>query len=99
MAMLDKQLRSLNVPLAWAPDYQKPSPKSIRTYLYTSDGGPDQQRYRKAMHSILAHDPWCFFIDASCDFHMSQLVVKTGLKVVDAWCDEAKQPWEAYFQR
>ena len=97
MSLLDKQLQSLGVPLVWktegtampkTTDLGQRQHRILRFYLYTSDGGPDQVKYRKMMRGIFHSNDYltCFFIDNSCQMHAPHLGVRMGLRVLDAWC-------------
>jgi hypothetical protein len=68
----------------------------IRTYMYTADGGSDQGRYNKNMGACLANAPLLFCILIACLMHGNQLIVKSGLVVVDSWAAARGKHWR-YF--
>ena len=49
------------------------------------------------MHAAVAEDPNVLFVDSSCEFHLSQLIVKTGMKLVDSWSVATDQKWTSYY--
>ena len=63
------------------------SPRSgvgpIDIYGYTSDRGSDQAAVRKIMHAQTQDDPSCLFADWDCAMHATQLVVKSGMDVLN----------------
>ena len=76
-----------------------PPPHCIQVFMHTSDAGPNQVGYRKIIHVIHARTaamPNVLFIDSSCDNHASQLVVKTGLRIVDSWAEDNGLEWHNY---
>ena len=58
---------------------------TVRLYLYTSDGGSDQMKYKRLMHRMVLDHPTVWFIPSSCFFHIYQLVVKATLTAADSW--------------
>lgn len=64
----------------------------IRIYAYTSDGGSDQTKFKKLCGTLLEEDPSTLFLAFSCYMHCCQLIVKTGLNVVDAWFKKHVDP-------
>jgi hypothetical protein len=90
-ALLDKQLKLIGVQRVCAdPELEGHHEKShiTRLYLYCSDGGPDQLKYRKMMRTLMDEGKYekSFFIDNCCLMHAPHLAVRTGLRVADAWC-------------
>lgn len=69
----------------------------LRMYLYTSDGGADQQRYRNAMRMFSEKlENNHIWIDYGCLMHAAQLVVKMGLRVADRWSERHGINWTLY---
>ena len=69
----------------------------LRMYLYTSDGGADQQRYRNAMRMFAEKlENNHIWIDYGCLMHAAQLVVKMGLRVADSWSERYGVKWTLY---
>ena len=58
---------------------------SIREYLYTSDGGPDEIRFKKVMYVVTMDSPHVLFFPGSCFMHGAQLWVRSGLGLADVW--------------
>ena len=57
----------------------------LRCFLCTSDGGADQSRFKKLCGSLVEKDELTLFVTFNCFMHAAQLIVKTGLTLVDAW--------------
>lgn len=57
----------------------------VRSFLYTSDRGSDQQKFERIAAAVLSKNPRVLFISFSCLVHSAQLIVKTGLLVIDSW--------------
>ena len=57
----------------------------LRCFLCTSDGGPDQARFKKLCGSLVEKDEMTLFVTFNCFMHAAQLIVKTGLTLVDGW--------------
>ena len=52
--------------------------KAVRVYLYTSDGGSDQQKYKRVVAAQMLHStPNIMWITCSCVFHIYQLICNT----------------------
>lgn len=85
--LLNRQLRSLGCPeMMRKQSAQEQVPSDlVRSFLYTSDGGSDQQRFKKLASTALHGDKKAFFLNFSCLMHSCQLIVKTSLNVADAW--------------
>ncbi len=85
--LLQKMLSSLGCKrMGSAKGSKEATPKSmVRSFLYTSDGGSDQQKFKKIAAALLSKNPNVFFISFSCLMHSAQLIVKTGFLVIDAW--------------
>jgi hypothetical protein len=83
-ALLWKQLRQCGCPVP-GPELSRSAPHTIRMYLYTSDGGSDQIKFKRIASRMLFDHPSVFFVAASCQFHIYQLVVKSSLVSVDQW--------------
>ena len=95
-AMLDKQLASLGVPSVGGCVHGDPIPQFIRIFTYTSDAGPDQMHYRRAVRALLSDRLLVFWVDVSCLLHVFQLIVKQGLLIVDRWCKRNQRKWSYY---
>lgn len=86
--LLQRQLESLGClaigrELASSSTTEPASP--IRIYAYTSDGGSDQTKYKKLCGALVEDHPLVLFLSYSCQMHCCQLIVKTGLNVIDTW--------------
>ncbi len=96
--LLHKQLRCIGAP-TWTdcveteyeydgrvPLLMEPGIHSVRSFLYTSDGGPDEGRFKKLLYVLTAS---CFHIlifTGICFMHATQLWVRSGLSIMDKWC-------------
>lgn len=58
---------------------------SVRVFLYSSDGGPDEVRFKKTLTVLTMDHGHILFIPGTCFMHASQLWVRSGLFLVDAW--------------
>ena len=59
----------------------------IDMFCYTSDRGSEQAKVRKLASSevlVTSQDPTCLWADWDCTMHATQLIVKTGLAILDA---------------
>jgi hypothetical protein len=70
--------------------------RCLRSFLYTSDGGADQVRYKKVAAHCIAGFPLMLFVAVSCAMHNCQLVVKSGINTIDVWAKEQHKTWR-YF--
>lgn len=68
----------------------------LRSYLYCSDGGSDQSKYKKMVAFILRESKYQFFVSISCTLHAQQLVVKDTFVYLDHWCGRMNKKWK-YF--
>ena len=83
-SLLDKQLRSVGIPRAWDANYSDDA-NVLRQYMYCSDGGPEQKKYKKDRKVRVSNLPQTFWLDFDCMMHGGQLSVRSGLRVADAW--------------
>ncbi len=86
--LLSKIMSGLGCPAIGKADRSQTSDddsRVFRTFLCTSDGGSDQARFKKLCATLVEHDEMTLFISFSCLMHCAQLIVKTGLLVVDGW--------------
>eukprot|EP00974_Lingulodinium_polyedra_P102339 9910178-Lingulodinium_polyedra.AAC.1 len=81
---LVKQLRGAGAAIWSGP--RAPDPQhaiTLRLWMYTSDGGPDQSAFKKAAklesHTVAEH----LWFDAYCLHHVSELAYKSGLMRID----------------
>lgn len=102
-ALLHKQLKSVGCP----PPQKEASGGDVvgiaeevspclRSYLYCSDGGSDQSKYKKMVAFILRESKYQFFVSISCTLHAQQLVVKDTFVYLDHWCGRMNKKWK-YF--
>jgi hypothetical protein len=76
--------------------------------LYSSDMGPDQKVFRKIVtgHCVQMGELYELVICTHCFFHSEELIVRTGLTLIDTWlagvCSqveedaEPERPWKYY---
>ena len=109
-ALLRKQLESVGCPL-WMepPDPDAPATPlplageadaivHVKLWLYCCDMGPDQVMFRKLVTTFVynAGQLQELVIFLHCLFHQEELVVKTGLGIIDAWLKEVGCTWKYY---
>ena len=92
--LLNKQLHGAGCPLPMLNT--NPARPAVTLWLYTSDGGPDQMKYRRFMTALLEGDPMAFWIGTGCVMHSYQLTVKYGLDAVDAWLELEGFRWRFF---
>ena len=92
-ALVDKQLRCIGCTSMSSHVSGEPNPHIIRLFIYTSDGGPDQMKYRRACRALAADRLFVWWIDMSCLLHVHHLIVKDGMKIVNRWCRRRKKKW------
>ena len=59
----------------------------VDMFCYTSDRGSEQAKVRRLIGSqvlVASQDPTCLFADWDCSMHATQLIVKSGLAILDA---------------
>jgi len=72
------------------------NPNVLRTYIYCSDGGPDQAKYKRLLGAVVYHDPNVFLLNIGCILHAQQLVVKDAFAYLDNWTKVCGKRWR-YF--
>jgi hypothetical protein len=83
--MISKQMRNLGCPIWNDPrGASHPGVKVVDTYLYTSDQGPDQCRFRRLITAQVEHLPNTVVWTWNCQLHEGHLVVKTGMGLADS---------------
>lgn len=60
--------------------------RSVRSFCYTSDGGPDEEKFKKLLLVITKEYLHLLVWPGSCFMHSCQLWVRSGLEIVDKWC-------------
>ena len=105
-ALLEKQLASIACPTPSFADEAKTEAQLqrqldmangvVRSYIYCSDGGPDQRRYKKLLASALYHNDLTFLLPVACVLHSNQLVVKDSFMYLDHWSSRHNKVWK-YF--
>ena len=82
----------MGVPCAWVPagagigdGGDVDGVVKMRQYLYTSDGGGEQKKYKKDMKHLVRDLKHTYWMDFDCVMHGGQLSVRSGLRVADAW--------------
>jgi hypothetical protein len=87
--LLHKQLAGLGAPTwtnAAEVDFEEgdlSGPKNVRLFLYTSDGGPDEQKFKKLLLAMTSESLHVLVFPGACLMHCCQLWVRSGLKLVD----------------
>jgi hypothetical protein len=66
------------------------SEAQVRIYCYASDGGSDQQFFKKlrTCHQVVACTINELEVFSSCYCHVDQLIFKSGLKLADDWMSD-----------
>ncbi len=82
-AMLKKQLGSCGCK-TWQRTCVNNGCSVVDIYAYTSDRGPEQGKVRTIMAAETLHDDTTLFVDWDCTMHATQLVIKSGLVIVEA---------------
>ena len=109
-ALIAKQLRSLgrkpwpNAERQGSQDQElgaeasdlRQRPKAIRLWLYSGDGGPDVAKVKKLLKVQTCDCTHDIFIATDCKLHSEELVVKSGLILVDRWLEKSGFDWR-YF--
>ena len=103
-ALLHKQLTSVGCPhplfVEEGADAGAPTPTPsggvLRSFIYCSDGGSDQSKYKKLLSLAGRNHPNVFTVTTSCVLHAQQLVVKDSLGYIDGWCVRREKKWK-YF--
>ena len=94
-ALLLKALASTGCP-TWQAR-RDASPRSpIVVWCYTSDRGSDQVLFRALCRAEASADCAMIFVDADCLAHASHLVVKSGLRLTDAFLESRGKPYRFY---
>ncbi len=97
-AAMRKQLDGLGSP-PWCFPASPDVPligRIIRLWFVTSDGGPDQTAFKKALLWETEPDPWTIVMTCHCFMHVTQLIYRSGLEMVDQWLAEQTISWR-YF--
>jgi hypothetical protein len=94
-SLLLKQLRSVGCP-TWLDKVGNGDGAMIRWFFYVSDGGPDQVGFAKHLIQQTSNRVQILAVVSRCYMHMLQLMFRSGLAVLDAWCKRYKKPWTFY---
>ena len=100
LALLRKQLSSLRCPL-WPKfdgllEEPEDDPSVIRIFMPVSDGGPDQQKFRKLVHVASEDKPRTLIIDCDCLMHVPQLQFRGGLASLDVFLNSRNRTYKYY---
>ena len=68
----------------------------IKVFMYTSDGGSDQNKFKKAAITASITNLFYLFIAWPCLMHAGALVSKGGLTLVDDWLCFNKVSWKFF---
>lgn len=68
----------------------------IRVFLYTSDGGSDQTKFKKILVTDTAPLSRVLVVVYPCLMHCVQLIIRSGLALVDKWLQRNGKTWK-YF--
>ncbi len=106
MGIVKKQLHSVGIPTnTWQnwgdfAGFEFPNvvgfTDTFRIWMITSDGGPDQMRFRKMFKVLFARDPKVLVFDWSCLFHGDGLIERAQLDIVNEWLGRYGETW-SYF--
>ncbi len=111
LALILKQLASLGCPLWREHGDMKPGAtvlehgnRILRLVFYTSDGGPDQCKFKQVLVTDAMLNPLVITICSPCFMHCVQLVIRSGLVCADRWClgprsFDVCQMWALRFNR
>ena len=67
-----------------------------RIFMYTADGGPDQQKFKRALETSSLNSLDCLFLAFPCVLHAGALISKGGLLTVDTWLSEHDVKWRLF---
>ena len=104
-ALLHKQLSSINCPHPVFVEEGSEPPGNptttttnvvLRSFVYCSDGGSDQSKYKKLLALAARNSKSTFVVPTSCILHAQQLVVKDSLGYMDGWSLRRNKKWK-YF--
>ena len=65
--------------------FSVPGQHSLRIFIYSSDGGPDEARFKKVIYTLTMEHLHVLFWPGICFMHACQLYVRSGLALVDSW--------------
>ncbi|CAK0836755.1 unnamed protein product [Prorocentrum cordatum] len=68
----------------------------VRILLYTSDGGPDQMKFKRMLIAETALQGHVLVIGYPCLMHRLQLIIKTGLELIDRFLGRVEKTFK-YF--
>ena len=94
--LLLKQLQSLGCPTWRDHGHLHCESFALRIYCYVSDSGSDQVRFGKLLLNDTAEEDFTLCVVSKCFMHVTQLIYKSGLLMLDRWCKSTQRSWNYY---
>ncbi len=68
----------------------------MHLWLYTGDGGPDQNKFKRVCQTTLLRRVDHLFIGFPCILHGGALITKNGIQIVESWIADNNLPFKFF---